>query len=400
MARIDQKLPPEELEPEFEGDALEVEQTEGDEHAPDTGPRLKIPPSRRKLVTQRYDRAVSELVAQIASGDLILNPVYQRRYVWDDIKASKLIESLIINVPIPIIYLAEEADGTRSTIDGQQRLRSIYRYLNSEFRLTGLEVLPELNEKRYGELAQREQQIIEKRVIRGIVIGEGSHPDIRFDVFERLNSGSVALTPQEIRNSAFRGPFNDLLHELADSEALRQCFPNRANTRMTTEELVLRFFAFDERLLQYHPKLKRFLTDYMRDNRRLSAKAIALKRKSFLSTTAKVYSVFSGSAFRRTVVEDRKVRWIPQINSALYDVVMLNFARLDVDPEQLKASRARIRQGMERLATRNDEFADAISRSTSDRNRLHRRVALFGRMLEGLGLDSGLAEEIETHGDG
>jgi hypothetical protein len=399
MATIDQQLPPEELEPEFEGDPLEVEQTEGEEQASDAGSRLTIPPSHRKLITQRYDRAVSELVALVASGDLILNPVYQRKYVWDDIKASKLIESLVINVPIPIIYLTQEENGTHSTIDGQQRLRSIYRYLNNEFGLTGLEVLPELNERRYLELAQREQQVIAKRMIRGVVIGAGSHPDIRFDVFERLNSGSVTLTPQEIRNSAFRGPFNDLLHELAASEALRRCFSNRSNTRMTSEELVLRFFAFDERLPQYRSKLKKFLTDYMRDNRDLKNKNIELKRQLFVSTTAKVYSVFSGSAFRRTVVEDRKVRWIPQINSALYDVVMLNFARLDVEPAQLLASRAKIRQGAERLATRNDEFADAISRSTSDRNRLYRRVALFGRMLEGLGLDSGLATEIEALGD-
>jgi len=396
MATIDQQLPPEELEPEFEGDALEVEQTDGDEEAPDAGLRPKISPLDRKLITRPYDLAVSELVAQIAGGDLILNPVYQRKYVWDDIKASKLIESLVINIPIPVIYLVEEEDGTCSTIDGQQRLRSIYRYLNNEFRLTGLEVLADLNERRYLELGEREQRLIARRAIRGIVVGQASHPDIRFDVFERLNTGSVALTTQEIRNSAFRGPFNDLLHELANSDALRQCFSNRANTRMTTEELVLRFFALDEHLLEYRPKLKKFLTIYMRENRQLGAEGIASKRASFLSTVAKVYSVFSGSAFRRTVVEDRKIRWIPQINSALYDVVMLNFARLDVEPEQLKASRARIRQGMERLATRDDEFADAISRSTSDRHRLLRRVALFGRMLEGLGLQSGLAEEIEA----
>src|SRR5579864_5331896 len=103
MSSQDKQLPPEELEPDAAGEAIELEDTEEQEAS---SPEMwaKISPPDRKLITQPYDLAVSELVTQIANGDLILNPVYQRKYVWDNEKASKLIESLVINVPIPAIY--------------------------------------------------------------------------------------------------------------------------------------------------------------------------------------------------------------------------------------------------------------------------------------------------------
>jgi hypothetical protein len=389
-----QALSPEILEPDLEpGEVpLEVEESvDTDEESQDWD---SISPPDRKLVTQPYDLAVSELVSQIDRGDLVLNPVYQRRYVWDDDKASKLIESLLINVPIPVIYLAEESDGTRSTIDGQQRLRSIYRFAKNEFPISGAEVLSEINGKRFFELTQREQRLINKRAIRAIVIGDESHPDIRFDVFERLNTGSVALRPQEIRNSAYRGSFNDLLHELADHETFRLTLSNRANTRMTSEELVLRFFALDERLLDYRPTLKSFLNGYMRDNRRADGALIDAKRDRFAETISRVYAVFGGNAFRRASTVTPDISWVPQINSALFDVVMLNFARLPNTLDEIEAGRDEIVQMTAELIIEDSTFADAISRATGDRARLFRRVAMFGLALAARGFDSGLAEAL------
>jgi hypothetical protein len=388
----------EELEDELEPGQQPLEIEPEDDDA--TTPWSKVAAPDRKLVTQPYDLAVSELVAQITNEELHLNPVYQRRYVWDDVKASKLIESLLINVPIPVIYLAEEDDGTRSTIDGQQRLRSIHRYLDNQFSLKGLDVLTELNGSRFHELSQTEQRLIRKRAIRCIVIGEESHPDIRFDVFERLNTGSVALTSQEIRNSAYRGSFNEALHELADLDIFRRCLSNRANTRMASEELVLRFFALDESLVEYRPSLKLFLSHYMRDNRGLDEDALAAKRHRFIGTTEKVYAVFEGNSFKRAVIEGKKISWLSQINSALYDVVMLNFARLLEPPEELRQHRARIRSMTARLTARDKDFADAISLATGDRARLHRRVAMYSQALAALGFDSGLASQIEALADG
>lgn len=251
----------EELEPEPEGDPLEVEETEGDG---DAEPYPGVAPPDRRLITQPYDLSVGNLVGQVQDKSLTLKPVYQRRYVWDNKKASKLVESLLINVPIPVCYLAEEQDGSRATIDGQQRLKSLYRYLGNEFPLRGLEVLPDLNGKRFQQLTERQQRLIKNRTIRCIVISEESDPDIRFDVFERLNTGSVALTAQELRNSVYRGPFNQLLHELAASPSFSRCVAGRSDARMTFEELILRFLALDDQLRDYRPSFKRFLNNYQR----------------------------------------------------------------------------------------------------------------------------------------
>jgi Protein of unknown function DUF262 len=375
--------PPNGLEVELEGESATAEEIgEG------------IAPPDRRLITQPYDLAVSDLVNQIENGDIILRPVYQRRYVWDNTKASKLVESLLINVPIPVCYLAEEVDGTRATIDGQQRLKSLQRYLDNQFALTGLEVLTELNGQRYFELTSRQQRLIRSRTIRCIVISEDSHPDIRFDVFERLNTGSVALTAQELRNSVYRGRLNDLLHELAASAEFKHVLANRSDTRMNLEELVLRFFALDETLEDYRPSLKRYLNVYMRANRDPEPEALDRRRARFLETVAKVRAVFGSEAFRRARGSVEEWEWLPALNSAVYDVVMLNLARVDVAPTDLHTRANDIQATLVALIFENEDFADAISLATGDRARLFRRTRLFSAALSQLGLSSGL-EQLE-----
>ena len=106
---------------------------------------VEIPHDVRKLTTQAYDKSVSDVVRMICEKELILDPDYQRNYVWDNKKASKLIESIILNVPIPVIYVSEEQDSSWSVIDGLQRLNSLKRFFDGKFKLSGLEILYELN---------------------------------------------------------------------------------------------------------------------------------------------------------------------------------------------------------------------------------------------------------------
>jgi hypothetical protein len=379
-------LEDEELEDD-NGNAVELEATGADSSVETFS---HVAPPDRRLITQPYDLAVSDLVHQIDNNRLHLRPVYQRRYVWDNKKASKLVESLLINVPIPVCYLAEESDGTRSVIDGQQRLRSLFRYLENQFALGSLEVLPELNRKRFHQLTERQQRLIGNRTIRCIVISEDSDPDIRFDVFERLNTGSVPLTAQELRNSVYRGNFNSALKQLASDERFRRCMGGRTDTRMAFEELVLRFFALDERLEDYRPSLKRLLNVYMRDYKDLSTDALGVLSERFLTTADKAYAVYGENCFRRANPSDSGGSWLNTINSAVYDVVMLNLARVDASVEQLAARRVDIIDETVNLMLSDEDFADAISLATGDRARLHRRVRLFSERLEILELPSGL----------
>lgn len=195
------------------GDSDEAEQEEP----------LVIPPDERKLVTQPYDLGVRSIREDIRSGRISLNIAYQRKYVWDSGKASRLIESLLLNVPIPVCYFAEDDDGVYEVIDGLQRLTTIKRFLDDEFALIGVSVLSELNGLKFSNLIPRDQRRLESRTIRCIVITADSHPDIKFDVFERLNTGAATLTAQELRNSVYRGPFNDSLKELAQKQYFPSC---------------------------------------------------------------------------------------------------------------------------------------------------------------------------------
>lgn len=382
----------EELEAEPTGNEVELEALEGPAEANEYF--AGIAPPDRRLITQPYDLAVGDLVDQVNSKNLSLNPVYQRRYVWDNKKASKLVESLLINVPIPVCYLAEESDGTRSTIDGQQRLRSLVRFLENEFALTGLEVLPELNRSRFFELAERQQRLIRNRTIRCIVISEDSDPEIRFDVFERLNTGSVALTAQELRNSVYRGTLNLTLHELAGCDEFKRSVAGRADTRMTFEELILRFFALRENLAEYRPSLKAFLNRYMRENRNPDEGELSAKADHLKVTATKAHAVFGDKCFRRPSGTRDDYSWLPTINSAVYDTVMLNFGALAEGPDELAARRQEIVDMTARLMFEDDEFVDSISLSTGDRARLHRRVRIYARALQQIGFDSGLEQQL------
>lgn len=384
-ASIDER---EELEPELDGEPLEIEDG-GEETEIDPG----VTPPDRRLITQPYDLSVGDLVSQVEDKSLKLNPVYQRRYVWDDKKASKLVESLLINVPIPVCYLAEERDSTRTTIDGQQRLRSLYRYLGNEFPLKGLEVLTNLNGKRFQQLSERQQRLIRNRTIRCIVISEDSDPEIRFDVFERLNTGSVALTAQELRNSVYRGQLNELLHEIAKSPSFTSSVGGRVDTRMAFEELILRFLALDDKVREYRPSLKKFLNTYQRDNRHAEAEWLEEKRARTIATLDRAHAVFGDRCFRRArLLDDDTWEWLATLNSAMYDVVMLNFARLDASVEELSGRKDELEQMTADLSLENEDFSNAISLATGDRTRLFTRVRIYAESLAELGLNSGLED--------
>ena len=145
---------------------------------------LSVPPEQRKLHTDTYDFTVDTMAEKVADGSIFV-PDFQRRYVWNDAQASRLIESLIIQCPIPVIYLNQEADERLSVIDGNQRLTSVSRFLSNQFPLKGLTAYPELEGCRAHELDPRIQRHVRNRTLRCIVILKDTHPQVKFDVFER-----------------------------------------------------------------------------------------------------------------------------------------------------------------------------------------------------------------------
>ena len=365
-------------ETKFE-DQDEFEVTDSEE----TPEPLDVAPDERKLVTQPYDYSVDQLTSHVEKKKILLIEVpYQREYVWDDTKASRLIESLLLNVPIPVCYFAENEDGTWEVIDGLQRVHSIVRFLKGQFHLRGLSVLTELNGRNFADISARDQRRIESRTLRFVVITEESHPDIKFDVFERLNTGAVKLLPQELRNCIYRGSLNDGLHELANNNSFRAAIGRMGSvkdSRMRDEELLLRFLALYEDLPGYKAPVTQFLNEYMRKNRESPPEPDAVT--VLLATMNTVTEVFHGRAFR-TLKDGRQSS---ALNRALFDAVALSIAYSDrrqviENADRLTAAHLRLLE--------DTRFGVLIGRATADRGRMHGRVRMYTEILTGLGIES------------
>jgi hypothetical protein len=304
----------------------------------------------------------------------LINLPYQRQYVWDDSKASRLIESLLLNVPIPVCYFAENADGSLEVIDGVQRINTIVRFLRGEFTLRGLPVLSELEGLTYEQLAQRDQRRIEHRTIRCIVITEESHPDIKFDVFERLNTGAVKLSAQELRNAIYRGRFNDDLKGLVEDPGFRAALGRLRDPRMEDEELILRFLALAHNIDGYKPPLRQFLNEYMRAHQQEPVDPVLARL--FKDTSEAVSQTLGADAFRWFAKDQVKPR--SSLNKALFDSVMIAFSRADL--QQLMSRPEDVRR-LHADLLRDPAFEPMIGRATADRTRMIGRIkAMLDRL--------------------
>ena len=213
----------------------------------------------RTVKTQTVEYDLETLVKKISKNIIKLNPEYQRNHRWNNETSSRLVESLILNIPIPYVYISQDIDvdedvdeddiSRYSVIDGQQRLTAIYSFIKNEYSLEGLDILSNLNGMFYKDLPPFLLRRLEERTIKCLRIDSTLDQQVKYDIFERLNSGSVKLEAQELRNAVCRGPFKDLLKELVKDKNFVESCNLTARTakiqKMEDEELVLRFFAIN-----------------------------------------------------------------------------------------------------------------------------------------------------------
>lgn len=337
----------------------------------------EIPIEDRRVHTQSYDLVVASLIDQIEAETIFLRPLserpgFQRRYVWTDTLASRLIESILLNVPIPPCYLSQNEDFELDVIDGQQRLFSIYRFVGNQFALKGLEVLKDLNGCRFHEMPPRAQRQVRTHTLRLVAVTNESHPEIKFDVFERLNTNTVPLNAQELRNCVYRGSLNELLKEAVAYEpwlsVLRKRAPDR---RMRDEELVLRFFAFHLHGLEsYRTPQKHWLNAAAKAGKTYPPEKISELWDTWRGAIDVSLIWFEpNECFRRIPVEKAR-----PINRALFDLTMYSAAR--VNAKNAKSSRRRVRAAYRKILE-NVEFDDLISRAVDHTSRTARRFELW-----------------------
>jgi Protein of unknown function DUF262 len=263
---------------------------------------------------QNVEYDVKEYVVEILVNHLnekeLVIPDYQRDLVWKKDKQSKFIESVILGLPIPFLFGADLGDGRIEVVDGSQRLRTLKQFMEDQLKLEKLEKLNLLNGYKYSNLPTVQQRKFRKRSIRLIVLSEKSDSAIRFDVFERINSGSVQLSPAEFRKGAFQNAFYKMVLDCAENEDFQQLCPIGRGKQLRGEhaELCLRFFAYSENYHEFRHDVAAFLNRYVQSKDSATEEMIAKWKEEFLTMVRFVKNEFP-YGFRK----DSKARDTPRV---------------------------------------------------------------------------------------
>lgn len=358
---------------------IEEETTLADENGDE--PALE----HRRIFTDKLDPPIDSLYLKNKRGDLILDPIFQRRPVWDLGRCSRLVESVILEVPLPVFYLAESHNGTEEVIDGQQRLRALFNFLDNAYALTGLKALPDLNGKQFKDLTKAHQKMITNYSIRTVTFKKESDENLRFEIFERLNTGAMPLNDQELRNCIYRGKYNELLIDLSrDPDYMAIMGLKAEEKRMRDVEYVLRFSAFyHATYLKYKPSMARFLNEDMKKHQNILDKEATQLRNAFKTSVTLIRSMLGVNAFHRYYRGNEKKAdgyWEPKrFNASLFDVLTWGFTQYDKNlvMNNLDA----VREAWIALMTDDEEFIESIELSTSALRRVTYRFDAWRKVL-------------------
>ncbi len=336
---------------------------------------------RYRLAQERNDFLLPQILDFVNGKNWInLHPEYQRRLVWDAKKKSRLIESLLMNIPIPPVFLFEYDLNRYEVMDGQQRLSTIVEFYENRLTLRGLETWNALNGRTYADCPPRICRGLDRRRVSATILlvesgrDEAEDNDVRRIVFERLNTGGQNLNPQELRNCLYSGPFNDLLTDLAGDRLFNELWEippyednirsgrvnaglreNKLYKRMGDCELVLRFFAFRRRS-KLKGSVRSILDACMRDLKNATEDEIAELRKAFLSRLSLAREIFGDETFRTKPESD----W--RLSKPLYDAVMVALDRLGDRGVLLVKRRARISAAVMKLLQNAEEYEVIVGR--------------------------------------
>lgn len=361
-----------------EDDLLEREE----EPSPDeTQPRQ---PASWPLQIVKAERSIFELHRSWKNRVLRLDPDFQREFVWDYWRKVKLVESVLMRLPLPVFYLSEENEEETLVIDGQQRLTTLFDFLDGGFRLSGLKLLPELNKKYFKDLDGKVQRRFENTPLTCFIIQPGTDEQVKFQIFERVNEGAVALNAQEIRNCLYRGPGLDFLKRLAN-DASPGSFrdvagPNRGYRRMKADELVLRAIAFLDLGVDHYPgELKGFLNDELkRLNSSTEEQRDALERR-LRNALAHTKTVFGDCAFCR--YKPSEDAWARQLNGPLVEVIVAGFDHFFPEGTPLAPRKIKAVQDRFRAISGNEAFRDSITFATQSTSAVRSRFDLWMKEL-------------------
>lgn len=344
---------------------------------------LDATPASYEIVTYPADFTLEGLVPKIQRGQIKI-PGFQRKFVWSLPQASKLIESFLLGLPVPAVFLyTDPKDNSLLVIDGQQRLLSVKYYFegffgppekgrSTVFALKGLNEKSPYRDKTYAELKDMDEAAYNRlndSVLRAFVVKQlnpKDHTSVHH-VFERLNTGGTQLVSQEIRNCIYHGPFNDTLGSLNTDENWRAIYGRKAEDKRGRDvELILRFLALLYDSAKYKKPMKDFLSDFMHEHRSASDQTLAKYRRSFVETCDAVRKHLGAKPFHIRA----------GLNAAVFDSVFVAFGKSrGTIPKDILTRYKRLVQ--------DDVFTGAVSQGTTDEEVVARRLKLAREKLFG-----------------
>lgn len=357
-----------------DGTGVEIEDAESSE--PITSP---FDPSLINVAPRPM--TIDLLISRMKEGEIDLSPDFQRRHgIWTVGAQSRLIESLLIRIPLPAFYIDATDDEKWVIVDGLQRLTSLRRFvILQNLRLSKLEFLTEYEGRTYDELPRSLQRRINETQVTVYLIEKGTPPNVKFTLFKRINTGGLPLSPMEIRHALNQGKATKLLAKLSKSEPFKKATDNSIrDERMADHECVLRFLAF---LLtpysDYKGDLDTFLNRAMESLNKMSDSQIVKLEKRFLRAMMRATAIFETQAFRRPSQAGRR----SAINKSLFEAWSVNLDNLnDIQLRRLVERREKLIQKYVELV-KHAGFDKAISYATGTPDRVKVRFGDIERLI-------------------
>lgn len=340
-----------------------------------------------KFTTMGGDIQIRQFVDQLNEGDIEISTI-QRHYVWSPLLASRFIESALLDLPLPSVFLCKQKNGKYLIIDGLQRLTTLKMFLNMEtingktFKISNSkEIYADWRGKSFGELSVDDKRRLRNKTIHAIIV-EQQNPenyDGLFLIFERINSGGLQLNQQEIRNAIYQSDYNDLLSKINDDSLWRLFFGDKnPHKRMKDIEMILRFFALaDHPIKDIETGTTSFvslLNKQMDENKNLGENKLLDSKERFLTILNKLQSFFNTNIFRMNISEKNKVT--KKFYATVFDSIMIatDYA-LRVNPN--------VTSNMDKLEElfNNEMFKSFINSHTSDNKSIFGRINLACKIL-------------------
>lgn len=325
-----------------------------------------------RIVTEQGRFQLTTVQSIVESEEYILDPEFQRRHRWNATKKSKLIESFIMNVPVPPIFLYEIEFSVYEVMDGLQRLTAISEFYNSKFKLEGLEEWPELNGLKYSDLPTQVRKGIDRRYLSSMILlketakSKSEEERLKQLVFERINSGGESLEDQETRNALYNGPLNKICIRLSrdpyfcrmwgipeskddenDGQVSTELSENKLYRKMQDVELVLRFFAFRHIDKWERITLKQYLDCFLKAGNLLCEDVLNNYEKLFKDTCELAYNIFDDQAFCLLRVRDNEWKMYNRPTKVVFDPMMHVLSGYLENKESLLARKEEIKEEIE-----------------------------------------------------